>query len=124
MLFHYDMVLAAVHRRIGGNLVGAHRNLAQIIARLQHLLEPKLLDELRRVLVDGCPAKFNGKGIQQASAEVLSYLVIIRVCYQEFGQSLGRTTNNEDKKDHVLTFPVRRPGILLKVTYYFKKIDC
>ena len=65
MLFHYNLDLAAVHRRIGGNHVGAHRDVAKIIKRLKHLLEPELLEELRRVLVNGCPAKFNEEGTRQ-----------------------------------------------------------
>jgi hypothetical protein len=103
MLFHYDLDLATVHRRIGGNHVGAHRNPAKILARLRHLLEPKVLEELRRILVDGCPAKFNVEGTSQEFAEMLAY-----GNHPSLTKNLDKvmvTMNKEDKKDHVLTFP-------------------
>jgi hypothetical protein len=56
MMFYYNLDLAAVHCRLGGKHVGAHRNATLIESRLRHLLEPKLLGELLRVLVDSCPA--------------------------------------------------------------------
>jgi hypothetical protein len=62
MMFHYNLDLAAVHCRLSGNHVGAHRNATLIESCLRHLLEPKLLGELLRVLVDGCPAKINSYG--------------------------------------------------------------
>jgi len=59
MLFHFNMDLAAVHRAIRGNHVGTHRNADIILSRLDGLLYQKILDEIRRILENGCPATFN-----------------------------------------------------------------
>jgi hypothetical protein len=102
MLFHYNMDLAAVHRRIGGNHVGAHRNPAAIEARLRPILEPKLLHELR-ILVDGCPAKFNAEGTHREFREMLEYGNHPSVTKNL--DKVLKTMNKEDRKEHVLTYP-------------------
>jgi hypothetical protein len=43
MLFHYDLDLAAVHRKIGGNHVGAHRNPEIILHQVEGLLDQKTM---------------------------------------------------------------------------------
>jgi hypothetical protein len=73
MLFHFNMDLAAVHRAIGGNRVSTHLNSDVIISRLEGLLDQKILDEIRRILEDGCLAKFNEEGTHHESAEMLAY---------------------------------------------------
>jgi hypothetical protein len=62
MLFHFDMDLAAVHRQIGGKNVGSHRNTDHILSQLEGLLDPNLLAEIRQILENGCPARFNEEG--------------------------------------------------------------
>jgi hypothetical protein len=47
LLFYYDMDLVAVHRHLGGNHVGAHRNHDNLLAHVEHLLPRKLFRELR-----------------------------------------------------------------------------
>ena len=103
MLFHYDMDLAAVQRRIGGNHVGAHRDHGALLRRVQHLLPPKLFDELRRVLNDGSPARFNVEGTQKEFREMLAYGNHPTV--EKNLDKVMKTMNKEDRKDHVLTFP-------------------
>ena len=103
MLFHYDMDLAAVHRRIGGHHVGAHRNHEELLERVKHLLPPKLLKELRRVLVDGCPAKFNAEGTHLEFQEMFAYGNHPTV--SKNSEKVMKTMNKEDRKEHVLTFP-------------------
>jgi hypothetical protein len=103
MLFHYDMDLATVHHQIGGNHISAHHNSAKILARLQHLLEPKLIEELRRILVNGCPAQLNVEGTSQEFTEMFAY-----GNHPSLTKNLDKVMvmmNKEDKKDHVLMFP-------------------
>ena len=102
-LFHFDMDLAAVQRHIGGHHVGAHRNPEELLKRLQHLLPPKLLADLRRVLVDGCPARFNTDGTQWEFQEMLAYGNHPTVSRNR--EKVMKTMNKEDRKEHVLTFP-------------------
>jgi hypothetical protein len=102
-LFHYDMDLAAVHRCLGGNHVGAHRNVKKILARVKHLLPPKLYRDLRRVLVDGCPAIFNTEGTAKEFQEMYAYGNHPTVTGNL--AKVMKTMNKEDRKDHVLTFP-------------------
>ena len=103
MLFHFDMDLAAVQRCIGGNHVGAHRDHEALLSRVQHLLPPKLFHELRRVLNDGSPAKFNVEGTQQEFREMFAYGNHPTV--EKNLDKVMKTMNKEDCKDHVLTFP-------------------
>jgi hypothetical protein len=103
MLFHFNMDLAAVQRTIGGNHVGAHRDVPSILANVRDLLDPKLFNDLKRVLVDGAPAKFNTEGTQQEFAEMHQY-----GNHPSLSSDLPKvmkTMNKEDRKDHVLTFP-------------------
>jgi hypothetical protein len=102
-LFHYDMDLAAVHRCLGGNHVGAHRNVKKILARVKRLLPPKLYRDLRRVLVDGCPAIFNTEGTAKEFQEMYAYGNHPTVTGNL--AKVMKTMNKEDRKDHVLTFP-------------------
>lgn len=103
MLFYYDMDLAAVQRHIGGHHVGAHRNPEELLKRLQHLLPPKLLAELRRILIDGCPAKFNAEGTHLEFQEMFAYGNHPTVSKNR--EKVMKTMNKEDRKEHVLTFP-------------------
>ena len=103
MLFHFNMDLAAVHRAIGGNHVGTHRNADVIISRLEGILDQKLLDEIRRILEDGCPAKFNQEGTHQEFVEMLSYGN--HPSLTQHVEKVMKTMNKEDRKDQVLTFP-------------------
>jgi hypothetical protein len=59
MLFHYDLDLAAVHRKIGGNHVGAHRNPEIILCQVEGLLDWKTYKHLCCILCEGCPHVFN-----------------------------------------------------------------
>jgi hypothetical protein len=103
LLFYYDMDLAAVHRHLGGNHVGAHRNHDDLLARVEHLLPQKLFRELRRVLVHGSPAKFNVHGTHQEFEEMYAYGNHPTVSNNI--PTVMKTMNKEDRKDHVLTFP-------------------
>jgi hypothetical protein len=103
MLFHFNMDLAAVHRAIGGNHVGTHRNADVMISRLEGLLDQKLLDEIRRILEDGCPEKFNQEGTHQEFVEMLSYGN--HPSLTQHVEKVMKTMNKEDQKDQVLTFP-------------------
>jgi hypothetical protein len=103
MLFHFDMDLAAVHRQIGGNHVGSHRNADHILSQLDGLLDSNLLAEIRRILVNGCPARFNEEGTSQEFAEMLAYGN--HPSLTKHIEKVMKTMNKEDKKDHVLTFP-------------------
>jgi hypothetical protein len=103
MLFHYDMDLAAVQCQIGGNHVSAHRDPEAIIAQVWDLLEPKLLEDLHCILVDGCPAKFNVNGMHQEFRDMLAYGNHPSLSTNH--EKVMKTMNKEDCKDHVLTFP-------------------
>jgi hypothetical protein len=103
MLFHYDMDLAAVQCRLGGNHVGAHRDVSKINDRVRHLLDPNVLANLKCILLHGCPAEFNAKGMHQVFLEMLaegSHLSVTKNL-----DKVMKTMNKEDQKDHVLTFP-------------------
>jgi hypothetical protein len=103
MLFHYNMDLAAVHRRTGGNHVGSHRNVPAIITKVRDLLDPKLLSDLERILVDGCPAKFNVEGTNQEFHERRAYGNHPSI--KKNMEKVMATMNKEDRKEHVLTLP-------------------
>jgi hypothetical protein len=103
MLFHYDMDLAAVHRGIGGNHVGAHRNPDLILRQIEGLVDRKTLEELRRILCDGCPGLFNEEATYEQYLEMHEY-----DNHKSVEMNLDKvmlTMNKEDRKDHVLTFP-------------------
>jgi hypothetical protein len=103
LLFHYNMDLAAVQRHLGGNHVGAHRDSKAIVAAARDLLDPTLLEDLRRVLEDGAPAKFNTEGTHAEFEAMRAY-----GNHPSLEQNLPKvmeTMNKEDRKDHVLTFP-------------------
>jgi hypothetical protein len=103
MLFHYDMDLAAVHRRIGGNHVGAHRNPDLILRQVQGLVHRKTFEELRRILCDGCPGLFNEEATYEQYQEMHEY-----GNHKSVEMNLDKVMlamNKEDRKDHVLTFP-------------------
>jgi hypothetical protein len=66
-------------------------------------LAPKLLDELKRILLHGCPAKFNAEGTHLEFLEMLTYGSHPSVTKNL--DKVMKTMNKEDRKDHVLTFP-------------------
>jgi hypothetical protein len=103
MLFHFNMDLAAVHRAIGGNHVGSHRDPDVILPHLEGLLEPKVLSELRRIYSNGCPARFNDEGTAKEFAEQLAYGN--HASLDGNLDKVMKTMNKEDRKDQVLTFP-------------------
>jgi hypothetical protein len=103
MLFHFNMDLATVHRAIGGNHVDTHRNADVIISHLEGLLDQKILDEIQRILVHGCPAKFSEEGTHQEFAEMLSYGN--HPSLMKHVEKVMKTMNKEDRKDQVLSFP-------------------
>jgi hypothetical protein len=103
MLFHYDLDLAAVHRKIGGNHVGAHRNPEVILRQVEGLLDQKTYEHLRRIRCEGCPNVFNEEASYEQYLEIHKY-----GNHKSVEQNLDKvmlTMNKEDRKDHVLTFP-------------------
>jgi hypothetical protein len=88
---------------IGGNHVGTHCNADVIISRLEGLLDQKILDEIRQILEDGCPAKFNEEGTHHEFAEMLAYGN--HPSLTKHIEKVMKTMNKEDQKDQVLTFP-------------------
>jgi hypothetical protein len=103
LLFHYDLDLAAVHRRIGGLHVNAHLDPKAIIHRVQNLISPRELSDLERVLTSGCPAKYNVHGTHKDFAAMLAYGNHPSLTNNV--DKVRATMNKEDRKDYVLTFP-------------------
>jgi hypothetical protein len=103
MLFHYNLDLSAVHRKLGGNHVGAHRNPEFILQQVSGLIDRTTYNHLRRILVDGCPGVFNEEATYEQYREMYKY-----GNHKSVEQNLEKvmlTMNKEDRKDHVLTFP-------------------
>jgi hypothetical protein len=105
MLFHYNLDLAAVHRKTGGNHVAAHRtaNPEIILQQVEGLMDRKNYDHLKRILIDGCPNVFNEEATYEQYREMYQY-----GNHKSVEQNLDKvmlTMNKEDRKDHVLTFP-------------------
>jgi hypothetical protein len=63
-MFHYNLTLQLF-------IVDSAETMLEPI---RHVLEPKLLGELLRILVDGCPAKFNAYGTHRQFREMLAFL--------------------------------------------------
>jgi hypothetical protein len=103
MLFHFNLDLAAVHRAIGGNHVGSHRDPDVILPRLSGLLDDRMLSEIRRIYTDGCPCRFNDSGTAKEFAEALEYGN--HPSLNDHLDKVMKTMNKEDRKDQVLTFP-------------------
>jgi hypothetical protein len=105
MLFHYNLDLAAVHRKTGGNHVAAHRtaNPEIILQQVKGLMDQNNYDHLKRILVEGCPNVFNEEATYEQYREMYQY-----GNHKSVEQNLEKvmlTMNKEDRKDHVLTFP-------------------
>jgi hypothetical protein len=103
MLFHYNLDLSAVHRKLDGNHVGAQRDPEFILRQVSGLIDQKTFDHLRRILVDGCPGVFNEEATYAQYLEMHQY-----GNHKSVEQNLEKvmlTMNKEDRKDHVLTFP-------------------
>ena len=123
MLFHYDLDLAAVHRRTGGNHVGAHRNPEIILHQVKDLLDRRTFEHLRRILCDGCPSVFNEEASYEEYLEMYKY-----GNHKSVEMNLDKvmkTMNKEDRKDHVLTFPAWLtefiPDLMLTATGFVMK---
>jgi hypothetical protein len=105
MLFHYNLDLAAVHLKTGGNHVAAHRtaNPEIILQQVQGLMDWKKYDHLKCILVDGCPNAFNKEATYKQYWKMHQY-----GNHKSVEQNLEKvmlTMNKEDQKNHVLTFP-------------------
>jgi hypothetical protein len=102
MLFHYNLDLAAVHGKTGGNHVAAHRttNPEIILQQVEGLMDQKNYDHLKRILVDGCPNVFN----KEASYEQYLKKNGNHKSVEQNLEKVMKTMNKEDHKDHVLTF--------------------
>jgi hypothetical protein len=105
MLFHYNLDLAAVHRKTRGNHVAAHwtTNPEIILEWVQGLMDWKNYDHLKCILIDGCPSVFNQEATYEQYREMHQYSN-----HKSVKHNLDKvllTMNKEDRKDHVLTFP-------------------
>jgi hypothetical protein len=103
MLFHYNLDLAAVQRKIGGNHVGEHRKPEIILSQVQGLLDQKTYEHFKRILCDGCPGVFNEEASYAQYKEM--YLYGNHKSVEQNLEKVMLTMNKEDRKDHVLTFP-------------------
>lgn len=61
------------------------------------------MSDLQRILIDGCPAKFNAEGTNQDFLEQIAYGNHLSISKNI--EKVMRTMNKEDQKDHVLTSP-------------------
>jgi hypothetical protein len=105
MLFHYNLDLAAVHRKTGGNHVAAHRtaNLEIILQQVKGFMDQKNYDHLKRILINRCPNVFNEEAMYEQYLETHNYGNHKSV--EQNLEKVMKTMNKEDCKDHVLTFP-------------------
>ena len=59
-LFHYNLDMSLFMRYLGGNYVGAHRDVDKTAETLQeHGIPEGLICQYRRVVTVGCPRIFN-----------------------------------------------------------------
>ena len=63
-LLHFDGDVAAVVRWVGGPHTGEHRNHEERLRRLQPILPPALFEDLRRLYMDGMPARCNASATE------------------------------------------------------------
>ena len=54
-LIHYDMEFPMLLRFLGGNFLGLHRDPDVILPRLRGIVDPKVCDDLERILRTGTP---------------------------------------------------------------------
>ena len=63
---HYDFDLSSVIRFTGENYINAHLKVESILAQLAAAgCDKKLMDELKRVISEGCPSYFNATSTQE-----------------------------------------------------------
>jgi hypothetical protein len=105
MLVHYNLDLAAVHRKTGGNHVASHRtaNPKIILQQVEGLMDQQNYDHLKRILVNGCLNIFNKEASYEQYLEMHKYSNHTLV--EQNLEKVMLTMNKEDRKDHVLTFP-------------------
>ena len=121
MLFHYNMDLAAVHQKIGGNHVGAHRPAEVILEQVMGILSWEDFEHLRRILYDSCPHIFNQEATYEQYLEMHKY-----GNHQSIDANLEKvmlTMNKEDCKDHVLTFPAFLAEFLPDLIQFVERVS-
>ena len=75
---HYDFDLSSVIRFTGGNYTNAHLKAESILAQLAAAgCDPNLMNELKRVISEGCPSYFNATSTQETLIPLLNMVIIL-----------------------------------------------
>jgi len=102
-LLHYDLDIPALVQYCGGEHLGAHLQPQDALPHVEDILDPVVVEDLRRILTYGLPGHVNGDISAQQFREYLTHCN-----HSSLAANLDHTRkvlNKEDRNSSILTLP-------------------